>query len=323
MKETEKNKMAASFRELLDELSAERASTHAEAMRIVEATESYLPAHQPDVDAGWSRLKTRMQHEQARSKPMTAVRTRSRWWTAAAAAILLLTGVWGAITWWQPTTDNWVTVNTTDNQQQMLVLADGTTIRLNEKSSISYPMHFEGETRTVQLSGEAFFDVAKRTTQPFIITTAETNIRVLGTSFNVQTNRTTSQTTVSVKTGKVEVSDRTTNEKMVLLPYEKAIHQHHRHIQKVQDSDLQDLAWHTLDFRRASITNILQHVQRHYNIRVDAEQSQVLDCLQTIDFADLDLETTFAILKTSLGVTIEQTAADTYIMRGGNCTGVQ
>ncbi|MBS7196707.1 MAG: DUF4974 domain-containing protein [Bacteroidales bacterium] len=66
-----------------------------------------------------------------------------------------------------------------------LTLADGTVIRLNADSRLQYPSEFSGNSRIVYLEGEAFFNVAKDKTKPFIVKTKKLDVEVTGTSFNV------------------------------------------------------------------------------------------------------------------------------------------
>jgi len=66
-----------------------------------------------------------------------------------------------------------------------LTLVDGTVIRLNADSRLQYPSEFSGDSRIVYLEGEAFFNVAKDKTKPFIVKTKKLDVEVTGTSFNV------------------------------------------------------------------------------------------------------------------------------------------
>lgn len=68
-----------------------------------------------------------------------------------------------------------------------LVLADGTRVWLNAESELRYPDHFTGLQRQVELTGEAYFEVAKDSARPFYVVTDEMKIKVTGTSFNVRT----------------------------------------------------------------------------------------------------------------------------------------
>ena len=93
---------------------------------------------------------------------------------------------------------------TQSGQKSTLVLADGTQIRLNAESSLSYPEKFEGNTREVVLEGEAFFDVARDESRPFIIKSGDLVTTVLGTTFNVKAFP-NEQMAVTVVSGKVAV----------------------------------------------------------------------------------------------------------------------
>ncbi len=85
------------------------------------------------------------------------------------------------------------------------MLEDGTVIMLKPNSSIEYPEKFSKSDRKVQLTGEAFFNVTKDKSRPFIIGTADVTIKVLGTSFNVMAYEGAKEISVAVKTGKVSV----------------------------------------------------------------------------------------------------------------------
>ena len=105
-----------------------------------------------------------------------------------------------------------VTYNTPEKKESnnskftnRVVLEDGTVILLKPNSSIEYPAKFSVVDRKVTLKGEAFFDVTKDKTRPFIISTSELTVKVLGTSFNVMAYEGAKEISVAVKTGKVSV----------------------------------------------------------------------------------------------------------------------
>lgn len=77
---------------------------------------------------------------------------------------------------------NTITVPT--GGEYRVLLADGSSVRLNSCSSLTYPVPFEGDVREVELKGEGYFDVVK-SAKPFIVKTSCVDVRVLGTSFNV------------------------------------------------------------------------------------------------------------------------------------------
>ena len=100
--------------------------------------------------------------------------------------------------------------------------ADGSDITINKSSTLTYPEKFDQAERRVKLEGEAFFEIERDEAHPFIIELPHENyVRVLGTSFNINTTDDNATTTVYVETGKVEFG--TIVDTLILLPGEKAI----------------------------------------------------------------------------------------------------
>lgn len=115
-------------------------------------------------------------------------------------------------------------VSTKIGSKSKLVLPDGSTVWLNAGSKLTYNKGYDVELREVNLSGEAFFDVAKSADKPFIIHTERIDIRVLGTSFNVKSYPGEQTTETSLIKGKVEISiHNRPSEKIILQPNEKLI----------------------------------------------------------------------------------------------------
>ncbi|MEO8535264.1 MAG: FecR family protein [Flavobacterium sp.] len=86
---------------------------------------------------------------------------------------------------------------------RLLRLSDGTKVWINENTQIEYPEHFAANERIVKLKGEAFFEVARDTTRPFIISSGDIKTTVLGTSFDVKAYGKIAE--VNVRSGKVKV----------------------------------------------------------------------------------------------------------------------
>ncbi len=87
----------------------------------------------------------------------------------------------------------------------VLKLSDGTKVWLNSETYIEYPVKFIGETREVTIVGEAYLEVAKNDKVPFIVKTEDFNVRVVGTSFNINSYREMDNSNITVETGKVDV----------------------------------------------------------------------------------------------------------------------
>lgn len=94
---------------------------------------------------------------------------------------------------------------TSANEIRDLILTDGTMVRLNENSSLSIDREFADKTRKVRLEGEAYFDVERMRSKPFVVETNGAEIEVLGTAFNVNSHQFTSdEIQLSVVEGKVQ-----------------------------------------------------------------------------------------------------------------------
>jgi ferric-dicitrate binding protein FerR (iron transport regulator) len=103
-------------------------------------------------------------------------------------------------------------------------LPDGTTVRLNTDSRLTYTIFSGGKTREVTLEGEAFFDVAHDSLRPFIIHSGKVKIKVLGTSFNVRNYPQDNVLETTLIKGKIEVSLESRPEDIIILkPTEKLI----------------------------------------------------------------------------------------------------
>ncbi|WP_298731760.1 FecR family protein [uncultured Chitinophaga sp.] len=101
-----------------------------------------------------------------------------------------------------------------------LLLSDGTEIRLNAGTTLSFPFSFPDNKREVSINGEAYFRVAKKAGQPFIVYTPQSVIEVLGTSFNVNTYQ-RQRTTVSLLEGVVKI--KAGNDVQLLQPGTQAV----------------------------------------------------------------------------------------------------
>jgi ferric-dicitrate binding protein FerR (iron transport regulator) len=115
-------------------------------------------------------------------------------------------------------------VITKRGSKSSIKLPDGTIVRLNTDSRLTYLNFTAGKTREVTLEGEAYFDVAHDSSRPFIIHTGKINIKVLGTSFNVRNYPQDKVLETSLIKGKIEVSLKSRPDDIIILkPTEKLI----------------------------------------------------------------------------------------------------
>ena len=117
----------------------------------------------------------------------------------------------------------WHTLRIPKGGEYKIVLDDGTEIWLNSASELKYPAHFVGNERRVQLTGEAYFQVARNEAAPFIVETRGMDVKVLGTSFNVSVYEDEESCHATLVEGRVEVNDKVNGEKVVLTPGKQAL----------------------------------------------------------------------------------------------------
>ncbi|MFT6359951.1 MAG: transmembrane sensor [Cyclobacteriaceae bacterium] len=114
-------------------------------------------------------------------------------------------------------------------QKSTTTLSDGTVVKLNSDSKLKFPKNFSDDIREVYFEGEAFFDVAKDASRPFIIKTNDLQVKVLGTSFNVKSFEEDNLVQIGVVTGRVSVqlisgSEGQLPEPTILLPEQSVVY---------------------------------------------------------------------------------------------------
>ena len=152
-----------------------------------------------------------------------------------------------------------------------LVLSDGTRVWLNSESELEYPVFFGKGQRLVKLCGEAFFEVKKDTSRPFIVETNDIRTRVLGTSFNMKAYRNESFIATTLFSGKVEVSPLTdTLQKVVLSPGKQADWDLHARCLNVEEVNLSNIiAWKEgmFMFSKENIDVVTRQIERWYGVK--------------------------------------------------------
>lgn len=141
-------------------------------------------------------------------RKVTIAKTKNVYrWMTAASVILVMTAIGYQLFNRAVNTEHIVIMQTFDNDIRLIRLPDGSRVWLNEGTKIEYPENFDGSTRNIVLTGEAFFEVEKDSSKPFIISSGLIKTTVLGTSFNVKAYNGTVPL-VEVRTGKVKVENK-------------------------------------------------------------------------------------------------------------------
>lgn len=156
-------------------------------------------------------------------------------------------------------------------------LSDGTVIHLNAMSQLKAPESFSGPNRTVYLTGEAFFEVHKDARHPFIIHTPSSDIRVLGTEFNVRCYAGDASTTVSVEGGTVKLSSKDERQQQLIYAGQSAVYQASNHRIFMEPFNEDHYAWkqNELIFDDASLTDIASKLERWFDVKISIENQTI------------------------------------------------
>jgi ferric-dicitrate binding protein FerR (iron transport regulator) len=167
------------------------------------------------------------------------------------------------------------TLTTNAGNQYQLVLPDGSRIWLNAASSIKFPVNFSKKERSVEITGEAYFEIAPDTRRPFLVRHRDMTVQVLGTHFNVNAYADEQAVATTLLEGAVKVIRG--NDHALIAPGQqvqlcgKGMH--------VWDNvNVEEIvAWKEdqFYFRRADIRSIMRQLSRWYDIKVDYEGQDI------------------------------------------------
>lgn len=153
---------------------------------------------------------------------------------------------------------------------ELVQLADGTKVWLNNSSKLVYPEAFSKKNRTVTLEGEAYFEVARDPAHPFFVATQDVTIRVLGTSFNINTRAPGNLTQTVLVEGSVSLLRPTGVRIASLKPGEMATVGNSAANVEITNVNTQlYTAWQQgmFVFEKAELTEILQKIEAVYHVR--------------------------------------------------------
>lgn len=159
-------------------------------------------------------------------------------------------------------------IETPKGGQYQLTLPDGTKVWLNAASSLRYPLAFPGNERKVELTGEAYFEVAKNKTKPFKVLTDRQIVEVLGTHFNINAYTDEAATRTSLLEGSVKVSSMKSGAAIKIIPGQQAIVNQNISVKNIDVDEA--VAWKNgyFMFDEEPLESILRKVSRWYDVEI-------------------------------------------------------
>ncbi|MGV8137118.1 MAG: FecR family protein [Mangrovibacterium sp.] len=199
-----------------------------------------------------------------------------RTFSRVAAIFILLIGIGGVWFYLQHRKNPvMVEISAAYGETKQVTLPDQTKVWLNAGSSLKYPSEFNQKVRSVHLTGEAFFSVTKNQSKPFVVETKSLAVRVLGTKFNLKAYPNEHQTVATLQEGKIEVQTEN-RQKQQLTPNEQLVYNSETStlkVVKVNPEDILDWKSGNLLFSEAPLGEILQTLERRFNISFDTDKS--------------------------------------------------
>lgn len=167
-----------------------------------------------------------------------------------------------------------------DNSIKTIFLADGATVWLGSNTTLTCPTTFDGDTREIQLEGEAFFEVSKDPEHPFIVKTENNLIKVLGTSFSVHSRPVDNICETILMSGSVLLSEKNGKEIATLQPGQQALYSKETKSVEINEVDANTLtSWRfgLISLSEVSISEILQCLENTYNIHIKMDTHLLKD----------------------------------------------
>ena len=212
----------------------------------------------------WNNIKEVM-HPSKTQKPKAFLSRSTMFWSVAASFLLFISlGAYNFLV-----KDSFTSYTTLAKQKETITLPDGTIVHLNVASTLNVPNNYGDSSRTVELLGEGYFEVARDIFSPFIIETAISKTRVLGTQFNLSAYP-DEATILTLNEGRVLFSDNTMlDNNMVLLPNEQAIiYQHNLEKRTVNASHFNGWVVNKLYFNNEPFSTISRKIERLFDVKI-------------------------------------------------------
>jgi len=252
-----------------------------------------------DLDTEWGMLKPRLSGFETRLAGGRSL----LYYTYRIAAVLVL-GVMLSLSWIYVSRMAGMEKVVAEDEPVELILEDGTEVIVNRHSNLRYSKTFDQEERKVYLSGEAWFDVARDTTMPFVIDTRTALVEVLGTSFNVNAYKDNPTVEITVESGLVAMSSKEDQKDLIVMKAGSggSYNKDQKELKLIPTSDPNNISWKTreLFFDASTLREVAALVNRVYDVNIVIMNEELASCPITVTFRDQTLEAILNVLELTL-----------------------
>ena len=230
--------------------------------------------YEPDKTINWAKLMKRIDHPQSRTIQLN---TWYRWIAAASIiAVVFLAGLGlGDVFFKSSPNIAFVKITAPEGSKTQIILPDSTRVWLNSGAELQYPVDFSAQNRQVTMIGECFFDVTKDPEYPFIVDGSKLRVKVYGTKFNVNEDRFTKGTDITLISGKVEVYNQQNQLLSKLNPGEQLVYNNGlSQVQKTQNPEALT-AWinNMLIFNNQPFEEVINYLEKWYGVKITLDKT--------------------------------------------------
>ncbi len=188
-------------------------------------------------------------------------------------------------------------------------LPDGSTFTLNKNSEIKISDKYAQTERRIILDGEAYFNVKHNNKIPFIVETQNLEIKDIGTSFFVKSNKTDENIEITVSSGIVSVTYVKTGDKIILNKGDKGIFtKTDKTLFKQKNNDENFLSWKTkiFNFKNKTLNKVINKLNQVYGSDIKLQNPELKNCRLTAKFENKSLDAILKILQATFDLKIEK-----------------
>lgn len=292
------------FKELIDKVGGiTDKELHAMLQAHWDEYQNYDNLSPEKMDALYSRL-------QIKTRTPLFIRIKRHWLQIAASLLLLLASGTTAMFYVQShelhkLTEQNVVIRSGDNGPSSVLLPDGTKVRLNKQSSLTYQRDFGRKERKVKLSGEGYFEVKRDVEKQFIVNTGFMDVAVLGTTFNVYAYENKDFLEMALIEGSVRVTANRPPYKVVeVKPNEKVTYNKRTgELSLEQSSNRVETAWlqKQMVFRHDKLQDVFDCLARKFGVTFVTNNKQLLQDVYTGVFDDENVDHILRVLQLHYG----------------------
>ncbi len=270
-----------------------------------------------DTAKAWNQLYERLESEGlVEEKPMTeSLAGTGRTLLRIAATVLLVVALGIPSLYFGVIRDsgNRILSHKAEEGVSMVNLPDGSSVFLNQGAEISYPKAFT-QQRSIQLSGEAFFEVMSYPANPFTVHTGDVVVSVLGTSFNVKQLKNSPQVEVYVLSGEVLMTLQESEQSVTLEPLEFGIADKGQLSSAVMEVP-NYISWKTKDFKfvDTKLTDVLKELEESYHVEIQTGGLDLSQLRITTSYSEQSIDAILETIGTAFGMEVSH-SDDAYVL---------